>query len=209
MMERRSLQQHLWRFQRLKRSLLVHTTGYLAASDVPCRFRVAQRLATVGTLKAKQPRGAIQREIPVMPTVVRSRLRLLLVGGLALAIVAAVFLVRAPSRQANASSAKIGTPFCVHNSALCTETHEQWNYKGEYTGHDEPSVLFYSNTAGSGNSSVYQLTIPSDPPTVPLQNATGGTFHFQLHPTFWFGMVLCDDQSAPNPGGSPLAGASV
>src|SRR5262249_8262599 len=76
-------------------------------------------------------------------------------------------------------------------------------------GHDEPSVLFYSNTAGSGNSSVYQLTIPSDPPTVPLQNATGGTFHFQLHPTFWFGMVLCDDQSAPNPGGSPLACAKV
>src|SRR5262249_28104099 len=99
--------------------------------------------------------------------------------------------------------------FCAHNSALCTETHEQWNYKGEYTGHDEPSVLFYSNTAGAGNSNFYKLTIPFDPPTQPLQNATGGTFHFQLHPTFWFGMVLCDDQSAPNPGGSALAGTNV
>jgi len=37
---------------------------------------------------------------------------------------------------------------------FCTEAAESVGYGGEYTGHDEPSVLFYSNTAGSGNSNV-------------------------------------------------------
>jgi hypothetical protein len=50
----------------------------------------------------------------------------------------------------------------------------------------------------------YQLTLPTDPPTQPTQSGAGGTFNFQLRPTFWFGMAMCDDQSAPNPGGSPV-----
>src|SRR5205823_7144383 len=29
---------------------------------------------------------------------------------------------------------------------------------------------------------------------------TGGTWNFQLHPAFWFGMALCESQSYPNPG---------
>jgi hypothetical protein len=37
-----------------------------------------------------------------------------------------------------------------------------------------------------------------------VQNGTGGTFNFQLHPAFWLGMSMCDDQSAPNPGGSSV-----
>jgi hypothetical protein len=71
------------------------------------------------------------------------------------------------------------------------------NYEGEYVGHDEPSLLFYSNALGSGNSNVYQLTLPKDPPTLPKQDGTGGTFNFQLHPAFWLGMALCDTESAP------------
>lgn len=67
-------------------------------------------------------------------------------------------------------------------------------------GHDDPSVLFYSNVPGSGNSNVYVLTLPKDPPNLPKQDGTGGTFNFQLHPAFWIGMALCDSQSAPNPG---------
>jgi hypothetical protein len=66
-----------------------------------------------------------------------------------------------------------------------------------YTGHDEPQVLFYSSTPGSGNSNIYRLTLPEDPPTLPKQDGTGGTFNFQLHPAFWFGMAMCDTQSAP------------
>ncbi|PYY09725.1 MAG: hypothetical protein DMG69_09515 [Acidobacteria bacterium] len=86
---------------------------------------------------------------------------------------------------------------------LCTEVYDSIGYGGAYTGHDESALLFYSDVPGSGNTGVYFLRLPKDPPTQPNQNGTGGTFNFQLHPTFWVGMALCDDQSAPNPGGSP------
>jgi hypothetical protein len=86
---------------------------------------------------------------------------------------------------------------CDDNGSFCTETAWPLNYEGQYTGHDEPSVLFYSNQSGSGNSNVYKLTLPKDPPTLPKQDGTGGTFNFQLHPAFWFGMAMCDTQSYP------------
>jgi hypothetical protein len=94
---------------------------------------------------------------------------------------------------------------CEQNAITCTELSE---YVAGYTGHDEPSVLFYSNTPGSGNNNTYTMQLPKDPPTAPAQDGTGGTANFQLHPAFWFGMAMCDDQSAPNPGGSSL-GATV
>jgi hypothetical protein len=85
---------------------------------------------------------------------------------------------------------------------FCTEVYQSIGYNGAYTGHDEPSVIFYSDVAGSGNRMVYRMQLPKDPPKLPKQDGTGGTFNFQLHPTFWVGMAMCDDQSAPNPGGS-------
>ncbi len=89
-------------------------------------------------------------------------------------------------------------PLCDDNNPLCSETANiTYNYEGKYIGHDEPSVLFYSDQAGSGNSDVYQLVLPKDPPRLPTQNGKGGTFNFQLHPAFWFGMAMCDTQSAP------------
>ena len=88
---------------------------------------------------------------------------------------------------------------------LCTDVLDSIGYNGGYTGHDEPSVLFYSNVPGSGNSNVYLIRLPKDPPTLPTQDGKGGTFNFQLHPAFFVGMAMCDDQSAPNPGGSPLS----
>ena len=91
-------------------------------------------------------------------------------------------------------------PLCDENAPLCTETHEVYTYENKYTGHDEPSLLFYSNTPGSGNSSKYLMVLPNDPPRLPTSDGKGGTFNFQLHPAFWFGMALCDSQSAPNPG---------
>jgi hypothetical protein len=84
------------------------------------------------------------------------------------------------------------------NSGLCPELSRNRNYEGKYVGHDEPALLFYSNEPGSGNSSLYRLTLPKEPPTLPRQNGTGGTFKFQLNVAFWFGMVLCDSQSFPN-----------
>jgi hypothetical protein len=95
---------------------------------------------------------------------------------------------------------------CDEGGPLCAEPADPIGYNGAYTGHDEPSVLFYSNTPGSGYNQTYKLTIPSDPPTQPSQDGTGGTFNFQHRIAFWFGLALCDDQSGPNPGGSDLAG---
>jgi hypothetical protein len=46
----------------------------------------------------------------------------------------------------------------------------------------------------------YRLVLPRDPPVLPNQRSTGGTFNFQLHPAFWFGIAMCDTQSYPNPG---------
>jgi hypothetical protein len=87
-------------------------------------------------------------------------------------------------------------PLCAGNGFLCTETSDNFDY--EYSGHDEPSLLFYSDTKGSGNSSTYEITLPTDPSVLPKQDGSGGTFNFQLHPAFWVGMALCDSQSAPN-----------
>ncbi len=86
---------------------------------------------------------------------------------------------------------------CGEGSALCAEANDSLGYKGEYTGHDEPSLLFYSSAAGSGNDSNYNVVIPTDPPILPKQDGTGGTFNFQDRIAFWFGMDLCDNQSAP------------
>jgi hypothetical protein len=84
-------------------------------------------------------------------------------------------------------------------SGFCLDRHSRTNYEGNYVGHDEPALIFYSQRAGSGNQSIYNLVLPKDPPTLPKQDGTGGTFNFQLHPAFWFGMAICDTQSAPVP----------
>lgn len=65
-----------------------------------------------------------------------------------------------------------------------------------YVGHDEPSMLFYSNQPGSGNQVQWTMRLPKDPPA---NNPTKNTYNFELHPAFWFGMAVCDPQSAPNP----------
>ena len=62
---------------------------------------------------------------------------------------------------------------CDEGGALCTETVDPIGYNGAYTGHDEPSLLFYSNTKGSGNHMTYTLRLPADPPTPPNQLGTG------------------------------------
>ncbi|MEY9877379.1 hypothetical protein ABH931_006903 [Streptacidiphilus sp. MAP12-33] len=90
---------------------------------------------------------------------------------------------------------------CGSNMSWCTEVEDSEAVFGEghYVGHDEPSVLFYSNKAGSGNDNTYTLRLPQDPKTQPKQDGSGSTWNFQLHPAFWFGMAMCDDQSAPGP----------
>ena len=44
----------------------------------------------------------------------------------------------------------------------------------------------------------YTMTLPRDPKKQPNASGVGGsTWNFQLRPTFWFGLTLCDTQSAP------------
>ena len=83
-------------------------------------------------------------------------------------------------------------------SGLCADTGTHLNYEGKYTGHDEPALLFYSDEPGSGNNQIYLIKLPKDPPNLPTQDGKGGTFNFELHPAFWFGMAICDSESFPN-----------
>ena len=85
---------------------------------------------------------------------------------------------------------------------LCAEQSDNPGGNEYYVGHDEPSVLFYSSTPGAGNHNTYRLRLPKDPPLLPKQDGSGGTWNFQLHPAFWFGMAMCDDEGGPNAGGS-------
>jgi hypothetical protein len=114
------------------------------------------------------------------------RLRLLLLAAFCLGGAA---VLAAPSLAAE--------PRCQTNASLCTEVVDPIGEYGGYTGHDEPSLLFYSNKPGSGSNQVYRLTLPKDPKKFPTQDGLGPTWSFQLHPAFWFGMAVCDTQSAP------------
>jgi hypothetical protein len=92
---------------------------------------------------------------------------------------------------------KPAQPLCEQPVGRCVDAGKLYTYGKTYVGHDEPSLLFYSNSPGSGNSSIYLLRLPTDPPILPKQDGTGGTFNFQLHIAPWFGMAMCDSQSFP------------
>ena len=112
-------------------------------------------------------------------------------------LVVALVVVAAIALGVVTGPARATPPDCDRTTALCAEPVDAIGYGGAYTGHDEPSLLFYSNAAGSGNTNFYKLQIPSDPKVLPNQAGTAGTWNFQLHPAFWLGMALCDNQSAP------------
>jgi hypothetical protein len=113
--------------------------------------------------------------------------------GASLAATAALLLLGLFTGSARAASFNCSEPY----AALCAEPADSIGYGGEYTGHDEPSLLFYSNQPGSGNSSNYHVRLPTDPRVLPNQAGTAGTWNFQVHIAYWFGMALCDNQSAP------------
>jgi len=92
---------------------------------------------------------------------------------------------------------KIGNYICAEVHGGTDNGHLEDN--GNYIGHDEPLVQFYSNKPGSSNNLSYVQTLPRDPkalPTVhgPLKDTT---HFFQLMPTMWYAMALCDPNSFP------------
>jgi len=126
---------------------------------------------------------------------------------LGLALVAAVATAALFTASAGRSATShAAPPYGLHcgtpgQSYLCTDVENSLsiNAFGTYVGHDEPSVIFYSNSAGSGNNVTWQMTLPKQPPTFPSQAGAGSpSWDFQLHPAFWFGMAVCDTTSYPN-----------
>jgi hypothetical protein len=70
---------------------------------------------------------------------------------------------------------------------------------GNYIGHDEPDMTFYSSLAGSGNNITWTETLPRDPSSLPTVNTPGSdvTHWFELSPAPWFSMAQCDPRSYP------------
>ena len=87
---------------------------------------------------------------------------------------------------------------CASARALCTEVDDTEAAFGEgnYVGHDEPTVEYYSGLPGAGNSGSYGFTLPKEPTTAG-HYTPHDSYSAQLAPAFWFGMVMCDSQSYP------------
>src|SRR6266487_1883661 len=70
---------------------------------------------------------------------------------------------------------------------------------GHYIGHDEPSVRFISNAAGSGADTRWTERLPRDPKALPAVAHPGKdvTHWFELSLAPWFSTTVCDPQSAP------------
>ena len=100
------------------------------------------------------------------------------------------------ARQAASSSYGDVYPYCASNNSTCADPAT--GQAGPYVGHDEPSVEYKSGVPGSGNDMAYTFTLPKDPAQQPNASGAGGTtWNFELRPTFWFGLTLCDTESAP------------
>jgi hypothetical protein len=127
------------------------------------------------------------------------RSRFILVSAAAALLIGPVALLAqaAPTSAAAPAAAAPASGLCAVHTFLCADTSRHKDYEGNYTGHDEPAISYHSSMPGSGNQSNYNLTLPRDSATAPTQDGTGGTWNFQLHPAFWFSMVMCDNQSSP------------
>ena len=93
------------------------------------------------------------------------------------------------------SSGIYNEPLCQSHSSLCRDTVD--NPGDEYVGHDEPSLAFRSSRPGSANDITYRLRLPEEAKVKPRNDGSGGTWTFELRPTFWLGLTLCDTESAP------------
>jgi hypothetical protein len=125
-------------------------------------------------------------------------LRLVAIPGILL--IAGAGLVAANPAQAlrvghTASASQHAAINCEYGTCAEVANPEE-AFGSEYVGHDEPSAVFYSNTAGSGNHMTYSMQLPHDPsPDNP--NTPGKSYSFELNGSIWLGMALCATQSYP------------
>jgi hypothetical protein len=80
--------------------------------------------------------------------------------------------------------------------AIVSGTPTKFEDNGHYIGHDEPSVKFISNAAGSGNTMTYLMKLPVDPVLKDTPNGSV-TSYVELSPAPWFGLPMCDPNSYP------------
>ncbi len=114
----------------------------------------------------------------------------------ALALVIYLVPIGTAFGSSRAGKLALDEPLCASEVSLCADPGSTLD--GYYVGHDEPSLEFKSNVPGSGNNATYLMTLPKDPAVQPNASGAGGTtWNFQLRPTFWFGMTMCDTESAP------------
>jgi hypothetical protein len=115
---------------------------------------------------------------------------------LALAVPAALTGVGGKA-QAAATSTRPHIDCANGGRFLCTEVFDSEKVfgQGHYVGHDEPSLLFYSNKAGSGNQMQYSGILPKEP--APTNVPGKASYDFQHYAAFWYGMAMCDSQSYP------------
>ena len=72
-----------------------------------------------------------------------------------------------------------------------TDEHGRGYDNGHYIGHDEPSMGFISTAHHSGSNVQWDITLPIERKLPAVQS-------FELYPTFWFSMAICDPRSFPN-----------
>src|SRR2546423_15169055 len=91
------------------------------------------------------------------------------------AAVASLLVSLVPAPAAGDAHAHIE---CGFSRNLCAEVEdiELFTY---YVGHDEPSLLFYSDRPGSGNRMQYVLTLPTDPEAPTGIPTAAQSFNFQ------------------------------
>jgi hypothetical protein len=72
----------------------------------------------------------------------------------------------------------------------CMDRIDRDEYDLPYVGHDEPSVVFYSEKPHSASNLRWEFVLPTE-------NAPPAIQSFQNFTAFWFGLPLCDANSVP------------
>jgi hypothetical protein len=92
---------------------------------------------------------------------------------------------------------------CTDIRGSTKKTAHTWNGRfydnGHYIGHDEPDIAFTSSAPGSGNNVSWTLRLGRDPAAAPTVASPGHdvAHWFELSPTPWFSMALCNPDSFP------------
>src|ERR1700722_14720760 len=103
----------------------------------------------------------------------------------------------------------------VKPAVMCKDPRGTWNGRfyenGKYIGHDEPSMRFISNQAGSGNDVTFIERLPLEPNALPTVGHPGRdvTHTFELTIAPWYSITVCDPQSAPENPCTPKSDANA